>query len=587
MSTRRTHMVRVYGTDASGAKNTAVYADIEVLDDVSFRIENNKEVVLKMPAKNAVPYIVDNTDADEGKQPSNGTRRTHVEKLTDDSGATLYVEVFDAAAYRDANNLEWIITGPDPAPYDTTDGSGSGSGGSTRRCHDEKISGSDPNDKHPTSNFITVQRTDMLAFRGINRYELVLKMPSGDDGSIARADTIISNMPGGVYDPTDESDSAAPPENQDPHFYVKFKDGASPLLGSTKIAQGPFWWIRKIKVAGGLVFVNIQYQMLSTKAPPSIPEPLMLKNTPWSAPPMDVFSGNITFPPGSNATVNNSDPVSADMRAGLDQWFVGSNGVVRQSGSSEGTGSVGSFSTYSASTDAASRPSIGPPTADNINSPTPYLGFSAVIGFMQTESVGPNVIINPYNPPQQSSGEGLNHVPYSGCWGIFTDRATAQAACDAANRIIQYDASQGAAGPLLADWQVVQLTPTTTDKRFFATGEASIILNSGKAKTTKNTDGDPVFTFELDVPSSGPEGGWAINACAFDGTVKSFPVDANNSPTFAPFVDPNNLGTSVDSKGKPTSGHVIGVAGGGEGNPTARTLVFTVNTKTLEITVVG
>lgn len=251
-------MVRIYPKDKAGKKDKSRFIDVEVLDAVAFTIERGKQVVLDMPAKKAVPYIVDKTDADQGKQPGkkSATRRTHVEKLKGDDGAVLYVEVFDAAAYRDVRGEEWILTSPDNSPYDKTDDTGAD--GATRRCHDEKLSASKPSDHNPKSNFITVQRTDMLAFRSVRGKEVIIKMPSADDESADRAKTFISNMPDNTYDPTSDDPDKAPPENEDPHFYVKFDPkGASPLLGKTKIKQGPFWWIRRVKMGGDLLFITL------------------------------------------------------------------------------------------------------------------------------------------------------------------------------------------------------------------------------------------------------------------------------------------------------------------------------------------
>jgi hypothetical protein len=61
----------------------------------------------------------------------------------------------------------------------------------------------------------------MISFRSVRGREMILKMPSNDKGGKpGRASTFISSPKD--YDPTDDSDENAPPENKDPDFYVKF-----------------------------------------------------------------------------------------------------------------------------------------------------------------------------------------------------------------------------------------------------------------------------------------------------------------------------------------------------------------------------
>lgn len=258
-STRRSHIVRCYDVDSSGKPDKkGAYADVEVLDAISFKIKNGEEVILNFPAKKAVPYIVDDTGHDLEKQPSNATRRTHVEHIKTKDGELL-VEVLDAIAFKDKRGEEWILKMPSKksSHYNVTDDTGDDK--STMRTHNEKL-GSDPKEKDPKDNYITVERTDVMAFRTINGKEMILKMPSNDVGKKpGRADTHIWSPDNNTYDPTDDNPDNAPPENKDPDFYVKFVKDKSPFTGKEKlISQGPLWWIRKIhKPLGSILMITL------------------------------------------------------------------------------------------------------------------------------------------------------------------------------------------------------------------------------------------------------------------------------------------------------------------------------------------
>ena len=250
--TRRTHIVRIYAQKDDGTKDKFTYGDVEVLDAIAFRFDNDNELILNLPAAESDPFILDDTGNGLGR--TGRSCRSHIEVVKGDDGAEIVIEVFDIMAYRAANNSEWIINAPssDAVPYDVT--SGNGSNQSTRRTHDEKIS-SKPNDPHPTSDYLTVERCDMIAMRQILNKELIIKMPSADDGSFARAPTFVSSPEN--YDPND--DTMTVPENNDPHPYIKLKSGKSPLTGKALISQGPFWWIRKVRTGGFWLGVMVNF----------------------------------------------------------------------------------------------------------------------------------------------------------------------------------------------------------------------------------------------------------------------------------------------------------------------------------------
>ncbi len=243
--TRRSHIVRI-GT------STDRYIDIEVLDAVSFKTKSGKEMVLNLPGKDAVPYIVDDTGDGNGKSTLNATRRSHMKRVkspTDDT-QIVDIEVLDAIAFIDENGKEWIMNlpdGDDGSFYNTTTDTGSRS--ATRRVHDEKIY-SDPTDK--TSDFMTVERCDTMCFRTINGEELIIEMPSSDDGSgSGRASTFTTPE---NYDPGNTA--VVPPHNSDPSVYAFFPSASKgALTGKNKIACGPLWWPRGTSKKSGPWYV--------------------------------------------------------------------------------------------------------------------------------------------------------------------------------------------------------------------------------------------------------------------------------------------------------------------------------------------
>ncbi len=248
------------------------YVDVEVLDAISFRIENNKEVIFDL-SNRSVPWIVDNTGGGHDKQPDDPTQLTHMVRLTNpsDSAQQLDVEVLDCWAARDQNGEEWVLDMQPQSPFDVTDGSGAA--GATRRTHDEIIA--DPSGTTKASagtSYLTSQRNDDIAFRKLLGQEVIVCTPSCDDPnspniSFGRASTYIT--PQG-YDPSDDSDSAVVPPllaaSGDQHNFVNPVSGAAGFLtGDAKIKMGPFWWIRKAK--SGYDYLRIDIVATDTTQP--------------------------------------------------------------------------------------------------------------------------------------------------------------------------------------------------------------------------------------------------------------------------------------------------------------------------------
>lgn len=256
-ATRRTHIVRI-------GKSTDCYIDMEVLDAVSFRTTQGKEMVLNFPAADAKPYIIDDTGDNNAKSTRNATRRSHMKRITSpvDASQFLDIEVLDAIAFRDDMGKEWVMNLPadKSSPYNSTDGTGTSP---TRRVHTEKIY-SDPNDK--TSDFMAVERCDTMSFRTVRGEEMIIKMPSSDDGSgDGRADT---HMTPEDYDPN--SPASVPPDNTDPSVYAFFPPGSTGALTGDKgaktqkasIACGPLWWPRGSNKKSGPWYQFIPFQQM-------------------------------------------------------------------------------------------------------------------------------------------------------------------------------------------------------------------------------------------------------------------------------------------------------------------------------------
>lgn len=253
--TRRTHIVRIKD------KNSDNYIDVEVLDAISFRVENGKEVILNMAASRSQPLIIDNVGGGHGKSPAKPSMRTRVKRIKNGK-QMLDIEVVEAAAFRDQRGEEWVLDMVKPgSSFNVSDGAGNPK--STRRVHTEIVSAPFGKKKSEAgTDYITVIRADNIAFRKKRNEEVIISCPSSDDKNAAnvtfsRASTFI-HSPDNNYDPSDDNSSEPQKleDSGDPHFYAAFVDEADGFMtGDEKIEMGPFWWIRKIhKPQSGLVW---------------------------------------------------------------------------------------------------------------------------------------------------------------------------------------------------------------------------------------------------------------------------------------------------------------------------------------------
>jgi len=259
VATRKTHIVRIkHPTDED------IWMDIEVLDAVGFRTDNGNEMVLSVDAKKARVNIKDDTgDGNAKPGGSHATRRSHMKKLSGDNGQTFDFEILDGLAFRDQNNDEWVLSNEDKGSlnvYNVTTKTGNSK--STRRVHNEKVY-SDPKDK--SSPYLMVERCDTMVFRGPNNREMVIKMPSYDDGNGERASSFTTPRD---YKPGETT----PPDNSDPSVYAfipKASQGcATGGKADNAMKCGPLWWPRAINKKAGPWYwyvptqVAMQYSIL-------------------------------------------------------------------------------------------------------------------------------------------------------------------------------------------------------------------------------------------------------------------------------------------------------------------------------------
>lgn len=249
--TRRSHIVRI--SDApKGDPPSDTYVDMEILDSIAFRIEGNREVILDFKGGKIKPYIVDDTGDGNGKTPDDGTRRSHMKRITDKKSGNFFdVEVLDCIAFRDQNGEEWILNLPstNASPFNIS----TGAKGDTRRTHNEKIA-QDRTQKDPKDNYLTIERTDKVAFRTISGKEMIIDMASNDDpfSPNPRATTITTPA---NYNPN--SDEVIPPPNTDDNVYAFFPKGGNPFTADEKISQGMLWWIRKANAGTAYVLITV------------------------------------------------------------------------------------------------------------------------------------------------------------------------------------------------------------------------------------------------------------------------------------------------------------------------------------------
>lgn len=300
--TRRTHIVRI--TDPNDPTDQGgMYIDVEILDAIAFRTANNKEVILKLDSKNGSPYIVDDTGGGHAKTPGakSATQRSHMHRAKSSDGQNMLdVEVVDCWSARDQNNDEWILDmqpgSSGSTAFNISDGTGSPF--STRRQHNEIVTSPAGSTKAEAgTTYLTSVRSDNIAFRKENNYEVILSCPSSDDPNAQGVDFGRANTyttPQG-YDPNDTSDSAVVPptldQSGDAHNYINFvkaPDGTTMgfFTQDDKIDMGPFWWIRKIS-GGELACLEVSVQW--SNSPPTASIPIVLIQTNFG---YDVSVGN-------------------------------------------------------------------------------------------------------------------------------------------------------------------------------------------------------------------------------------------------------------------------------------------------------
>jgi hypothetical protein len=157
--TRRTHVVRVtcpFGPGGPNGGNGSLpnaFVEIEVLDAISFKTTNGKDMILSLDSKDASAYIVDNTGDGNEKKPKSATRRSHMKRMgsqfnsTDptafngeNASAQAYdIEALDAIAFRGENGKVWILDMPQEDSRSFCVSDQTGDPRATRRTHLEEI----------------------------------------------------------------------------------------------------------------------------------------------------------------------------------------------------------------------------------------------------------------------------------------------------------------------------------------------------------------------------------------------------------------------------------------------------------------
>jgi hypothetical protein len=481
--TRRTHIVRIVNKNDDQSSDT--YIDVEVLDAISFRGENNKEMVLNCTASEASPYIVDDTGGNHAKKPEGATRRSHMKRIVgDDPTQKLDVEIIDCMAFSDENGKAWILdmsgTSDDPHIFDTTTGGGSGPS-TTRRTHSEKLS-QDRKSPNP-SQFVTIERCDNIAFRTMNGEEMIISCPSNDDPNShdPRADTFISSPKG--YDPSDDN-GPKPPISSDPSNYVAFVEGATGFMtGNQKIAQGPFWWIRKVNSGGGLLEIDWEYH--------DVPDTLHPTLTGFAAPISDLIS--LASPDISTPSTGTRPPISQRITAAMKSFYYMWN-------------------------------NISPPlTTDDPSHTAPPLPDTFIVW---ADS-------HPYPAPPGSGSSG-----FEGDFG--TDEAAADAEAAALNadffgRIVGYiDNGDGTFNPIFSGGSppshVIRISHPGVVTGTGKVTRGSQLFNLGKAKPAPGATASTKYVLTVQLPSLLVD--YTFNFRTYKGTHTDFTTDPAGKPAW-------------------------------------------------------
>lgn len=589
--TRRTHVVRVHDDAPNGGGS---YIDVEVLDAIAFRIDGNKEVILNMDQKKAVPFIVDNTGGGHGKTPGGATQRTHMTRVTGQQNPTnmLDVEVADCCSFRDQNGEEWILdmqngSGDGANVFDAT--SGGGSAGATRRVHDEIVAPNMAKKADAGANYLTSQRSDAIAFRKANGYEVIIKCPSCDDPNagvdFGRASTFVT--PNG-YDPADPT-SPEPPtlaESGDAHIYAAFVPAADGFLtDDAKIAMGPFWWVRKV-TSGSILFVEISYSLSSSSGPPSEPS-IQLSHMSYNpSQSWDVLSTvNDTIKGVTNipAIVN---PVTDAMLAAYNAWTPAPKFEQRANNQPGGPQSIWYLSnpTYLALVTGVYGVDVPAITKDTYKIVVPGWGTVASIYgggriFYFTGDTSNSGTHNfdggtlDGNSAAIAAGFDLSRLASLETQGnVFFNQADAEYLLAAYLAIVAVFGSSGDGAraltvngtPTIQTFQVAQ----GGGGNFILAGAAVFAINLGSL-SPKNGK----MTFEIDV-EIGTEGSVGVSAQAFR-KLRDFSIDEHDAATFPAWG--NDPPTPADGGKGGSSG--VGSAGGG-----SFTIVGSIDAKTLDVT---
>ena len=521
---------------------------------------------------------MDNTGDGNGQDGGpDSTRLSHMQRITSADGSQYYdIEVLDAFSARDQNGYEWVLSMPNadpnsedgngsgPSVYNTT--TGEGDEDSTRRVHDEKISGN-LTDTNPAQ-FILVQRNDAISFRKVNGEEVVLVMPSNNDPNSGDPAASTYTTPQN-YDPSDTDPDDAPPANDDPNVYFAFVQGSGGINTGNddgcEVAMGPLWWLRSAS-GSSIIFVQVTYGGSAISGPLTPPTINFITANSPTPEGQDVFGAAGVTQTISGATpapiVN---PVSDAMLSAYYQWTVAPP-VLGTPDETTPAELIYYLKTTVYSQNAAAfhwTPLTLPDlTASNYMS-TGYgvSGGEGTVPLITLTGGGANFNVAPLSTlqsllPSWSITDINRAINLNALGNIFTSVTDVDFYISALNAIY---AAIGApinfTGPFSLD-----INPASGI--YNAQGTAVFEIDLGKLSPQPHAaDGDPLqFSFSIHATSPGGTSHMNvdISAQAFM-TLRNFPIDAQNNPTPAFTLWLN--ATTPKSCGKPGQGGIESVNG--------------------------
>lgn len=269
-TTRTVHVVRC--TDASSGQ----YFDVQISDEIGWTRKNNRQDLLRAPAANCVPYIVDNTGDGNGTSydPKSSTRATHMLRINDAGGPCYDAEVLDALGSTLNNNKQqadvWRVAGvpdnsvvylynpfgysysiPDGVTWTVTDDPTQATrAGTLYLVNAQGIMDVNPNNPSPgDGNYLTVMALQATGFTENNHAQSAdsINPYPGDLQAFQSAgnEPLVGFLGETIVDTTVYDANGNPPPNGDPDPYIGWLAGGGSKVfsGDAIVSQGPLWQI--------------------------------------------------------------------------------------------------------------------------------------------------------------------------------------------------------------------------------------------------------------------------------------------------------------------------------------------------------